>query len=182
MTERTITVGDIIELQDGLVGEVEKISIRSTIVRTYDGLDIIVPNSDFTSNRVTSWTYGNDWRRLRIPFGVSYGSNPDEVARVATEAARNVSFTIEDDRHPIQVWFQGFGESSLDFTLLAWCRLTALMPKSGLISDYYFELFHKFKEAGIEIPFPQTDLHLRSISPKIMESIGNVQKLWHIKN
>ena len=171
MTERTITVGDIIELQDGLVGEVEKISIRSTIVRTYDGLDIIVPNSDFTSNRVTSWTYGNDWRRLRIPFGVSYGSNPDEVARVATEAARNVSFTIEDDRHPIQVWFQGFGESSLDFTLLAWCRLTALMPKSGLISDYYFELFHKFKESGIEIPFPQTDLHLRSISPKIMESI-----------
>ena len=170
LSERTITVGDIIELQDGLVGEVEKISIRSTIVRTYDGLDIIVPNSDFTSNRVTSWTYGKDWRRLRIPFGVSYGSDPDEVASVATEAARNVPSTIEDNRHPIKVWFEGLGDSSLDFTLLVWCRLTTLMPKSGLLSDYYFELFRKFKEAGIEIPFPQTDLHLRSISPEIMES------------
>ena len=171
LTERTITVGDIIELQDGLLGKVEKISIRSTVIRTYDGLDIIVPNSDFTSNRVTSWTYGNDWRRLRIPFGVSYGSDPDEVASVATETARNIPSTIEDKHHPIQVWFQGFGESNLDFTLLVWCRLSRLMPKSGLISDYYFELFRKFKEAGIEIPFPQTDLHLRSISPEIMESI-----------
>ena len=169
MTERSISVGDIIELQDGLLGEVEKISIRSTVVRTYDGLDIIVPNSDFTSNRVTSWTYGNDWRRLSIQFGVSYGSDPDKVAKVATEAAREISTTIEDDHHPIRVWFEGFGDSSLNFTLLVWCRLTTLMPKSGMISDYYFELFRKFKEAGIEVPFPQTDLHLRSISPAITE-------------
>ncbi len=123
------------------------------------------------------WMAGYSWAALPvIPKAIEvrfYQGSPeeDEVARVATEAARNIPSTIEDDRHPIKVWFGEFGESSLDFTLLIWCRLTTLMSTSGMISDYYFELFRKFKEAGIEIPFPQTDLHLRSISPEIVESI-----------
>jgi small-conductance mechanosensitive channel len=170
LTERTIKVGDIVELENGLIGEVKNVSIRSTVIRTYHGLDLIVPNSDFISNRVTTWTYGDDWRRLRIPFGVSYDSDPDEVAKIATEIAREIPTTVEDDEHPINVWFEGFGDSSLNFSLLVWCRMTQLKPISGLFSDYYFALFRKFKEAGIEIPFPQRDLHLRSISPKIMES------------
>jgi small-conductance mechanosensitive channel len=159
-----------VELENDLIGEVKNISIRSTVIRTYHGLDLIVPNSDFISNRVTTWTYGDDWRRLRIPFGVSYDSDPDEVAKIATEIAREIPTTVEDDEHPINVWFEGFGDSSLNFSLLVWCRMTQLKPISGLFSDYYFALFRKFKEAGIEIPFPQRDLHLRSISPKIMES------------
>jgi len=170
LTERTIKVGDIVELENGLIGEVKNVSIRSTVIRTYYGLDLIVPNSDFISNRVTTWTYGDDWRRLRIPFGVSYDSDPDEVAKIATEVAREIPTTAEDDDHPINVWFEGFGDSSLNFSLLVWCRMTQVKPLTGLFSDYYFALFRKFKEAGLEIPFPQRDLHLRSISPKIMES------------
>lgn len=167
LTERTIKVGDIVELKNDLLGEVKNISIRSTVIRTYDSLDIIVPNSDFISNRVTTWTYGDDWRRLRIPFGVSYGSDPDEVAKLAIEVAKEIPTTIEDGDHHLRVWFEGFGDSSLDFSLLVWCRMRRLAPVSGLLSDYYFALFRKFKEAGIEIPFPQRDLHLRSISPEI---------------
>jgi small-conductance mechanosensitive channel/outer membrane murein-binding lipoprotein Lpp len=167
LTERTIKVGDIVELENDLLGEVKNISIRSTVIRTYDSLDIIVPNSDFISNRVTTWTYGDDWRRLRIPFGVSYGSDPDEVAKLAIEVAKEIPTTIEDGDHHLRVWFEGFGDSSLDFSLLVWCRMRRLAPVSGLLSDYYFALFRKFKEAGIEIPFPQRDLHLRSISPEI---------------
>jgi len=170
LTERTIKVGDIVEVGENLVGEVKNVSIRSTVIRTYQGLDLIVPNSEFISNRVTTWTYGDDWRRLRIPFGVSYDSDPDEIAKIATETARQIPTTAEDDAHPINVWFEGFGDSTLNFSLLVWCRMTQLKPISGLFSDYYFALFRKFKEAGIEIPFPQRDLHLRSISPKIMES------------
>ncbi len=167
LTERTIKVGDIVELENGLLGEVKDISIRSTVIKTYDSLDIIVPNSDFISNRVTTWTYGDDWRRLRIPFGVSYGSDPDEVAKLAIEVAKEIPTNIEDGAHPLRVWFEGFGDSSLDFSLLVWCQMRRLLPVSDLLSDYYFALFRKFKEAGIEIPFPQRDLHLRSISPEI---------------
>ncbi len=171
LTERTIKVGDIVELENDLMGRVKDVSIRSTVIRTYDGLDIIVPNSDFIANKVTTWTYGDDWRRLRIPFGVSYGSDPDRVAEIAKEVAKQIPITIEDAKHHVSVWFEGFGDSSLDFSLLVWCRMRELKPVSGLISDYYFALFRRFKQEGIEIPFPQRDLHIRSISESISESI-----------
>ncbi len=167
LAERSIKVGDIIELENGLLGKVKDVSIRSTIIRTYDGLDIIVPNSELVSNKVATWTYGDDWRRLRIPFGVSYNSDPEKVVRIAKEVARKIPTTREDEEHPITVWFEGFGESSLNFSLLVWCRMEKLRPITGLISDYYFELFRRFKEEGIEIPFPQRDIHIRSFPESI---------------
>ncbi len=163
LTERTIKVGDIVELENGIMGKVKDVSIRSTVIRTYDGLDLIVPNSDFISNKVATWTYADDWRRLRIPFGVSYDSDPDKVAEIAKEVARQIPTTIEDEDHPVSVWFEGFGESSLDFSLLVWCRMEKLKPITGLMSDYYFALFRRFKQEGIEIPFPQRDLHIKSL-------------------
>jgi len=169
LTERTIKVGDIVELENGLIGKVKDVSIRRTVIRTYDGLDIIVPNSDFIAGKVATWTYGDDWRRLRIPFGVSYNSDPDRVAEIAKEVARSIPTTIEDEDHPITVWFEGFGDSSLDFSLLVWCRIEKLKPITGLISDYYFALFRRFKEEGIEIPFPQRDIHIKSIPDSIFK-------------
>ncbi len=163
LTERTIKVGDIVELENGIMGRVKDVSIRSTVIRTYDGLDLIVPNSDFIANRVATWTYADDWRRLRIPFGVSYDSDPDKVAEIAIEVARQIPTTIEDAEHPVSVWFEGFGDSSLDFSLLVWCRIEKLKPVTGLMSDYYFALFRRFKQEGIEIPFPQRDLHIKSL-------------------
>lgn len=165
LSERSIKAGDFVELETGLTGEVQNVAIRATIIRTFDGNEIIVPNSELVSSRVNTWTFSDDWRRIVVPFGVSYGSDPDEVARLATEAARAVENTVEDAAHPVLVRFEGFGDSSLDFSLLAWCRMNTLKIRAGLLSDYYFVLFRKFKEAGIEIPFPQRDLHLRSISP-----------------
>ena len=163
LTERTIKVGDIVELENGIMGKVKDVSIRSTVIRTYDGLDLIVPNSDFIANRVATWTYADNWRRLRIPFGVSYDSDPDKVAEIAIEVARQIPTTIEDAEHPVSVWFEGFGDSSLDFSLLVWCRIEKLKPIIGLMSDYYFALFRRFKQEGIEIPFPQRDLYIKSL-------------------
>ncbi len=166
LTEQTIQVGDYVQLQTGVDGEVKKISIRATIVRTFEGEDVIVPNSEFVSSRVNTWSYGDNWRRLKIPFGVSYGADPDEVVRLATEAAREVVTTKEDASHPLRVFFEGFGNNSLDFSIRPWCWMKR--GHSGMLSDYYFVLFRKLKAAGIEIPFPQTDLHLKSIAPEVL--------------
>lgn len=172
--EQTIKVGDYVHLVDGVVGEVRKMSLRTTVVRTVEGEDIIVPNSDFISNRVNTWTYGDDWRRLNIPFGVAYDSDPGEVVKLAEAAAREVSITREDFIHPLHIFFEGFGDNSLDFSIRAWCRMTNLKAPSGLKSDYYFALHRKLKEAGITIPFPQHDLHLQSINPKLREELKSL--------
>lgn len=172
LSEQSVKVGDIITLTDGLIGTVRRMSIRTTVVRTFDGEDVIVPNSDLISNRVNTWTYGDDWRRINIPFGVSYDSDPDEVVRLAEEAAREVSLTREDFMHPLKVFFEGFGDNSLDFSIRVWCRLTNLNAPAGLKTEYYFALFRKFKEAGITIPFPQRDLHLQSMTPEMTSKLA----------
>ncbi len=171
LTEQSVKTGDIIKLENGLTGEVQKIAIRATIVRTIDGNEVIVPNSEFVSGRVNSWTYSDNWRRLKIPFGVSYDSDPDEIAKIAMDAAREVHSTIENRTHPINVRFTGFGDNSLNFTLRVWCRLTYLRGEQGLLSDYYFALFRKFKDAGVDIPFPQNVLHVQSISKEVLDKI-----------
>ncbi len=172
LIDRSIKVGDFVQLEDGLIGEVQNVAIRYAVVRTQDGEDIIVPNSEFVSQRVRNWTYGDNWRRLKIPFGVSYDADPDEVVKIATEAAREVPITVEDYRHPIRVRFEGFGDNSLNFFLKVWCRMTELRGEYGYISEYYFVLFRKFREAGIEIPFPQRDINIKHVSPEIIEKLS----------
>ncbi len=174
LTEQTIQVGDYVELQTGVTGEVRKISIRATIVRTFDGEDVIVPNSELVSNRVNTWSYEDNWRRLKVPFGVSYDSDPAEVVRLAEEAAREVKITKEDPEHPLRIAFEGFGNNSLDFSIRPWCWMNQINAQTGMISGYYFALFRKFKEAGIAIPFPQTDLHLKSISPEVLAILQQI--------
>ncbi|MBU3983522.1 MAG: mechanosensitive ion channel, partial [Proteobacteria bacterium] len=174
LTEQPIQVGDYVELQEGTTGEVKKISIRATIVRTFDGEDVIVPNSELVTNRVNTWSYEDNWRRLKIPFGVSYDSDPVEVVRLAEEAAREVKVTKEDTAHPLRIFFEGFGDNSLDFSIRPWCWMNQINATSGMLSDYYFVLFRKLKEAGIAIPYPQTDLHIKSISPEVLVTLQNL--------
>ncbi len=176
LSEQSVKVGDYITLNDGVVGEVRKMTIRSTVIRTAEGEDIIVPNSDLISSRVNTWSYDDDWRRLNIPFGVTYDADPEEVARLAEEAAREVSITREDFRHPLRIFFEGFGDNSLNFSIRVWCRMTNLKAPSGLMSDYYFALFRKLREAGINIPYPQRDLHLASISPELKAELRELLK------
>ncbi len=177
LTERSIKVGDLVQFEDGTIGVVEKINIRSTVIRTFDALEIIVPNSEFISQRISTWTYEDDWRRILIPFGVAYGTDPEKVKEVAIKAARSVPITLEDPDHPIRVRFLGFGESSLDFELAVWTRQYLVnRAMTGIKSDYYYALYKALKEAGIEIPFPQRDIHLRSIYPEALEKIKKTFK------
>ncbi len=177
LSERSIKVGDLVQFEDGTIGVVKKINIRSTVIRTFDALEIIVPNSEFISQRISTWTYDDDWRRILIPFGVAYGTDPEKVREVATKAARSVPITREDPAHPIRVRFVGFGESSLDFELAVWIRQSEVnRAMTGIKSDYYYALHKALTEAGIEIPFPQRDIHLRSIYPEALKGLSKIVK------
>lgn len=163
LLERTIKVGDFVELESGLTGEVREINTRATLVTTNDNVDILVPNSEFINNRVTNWTLREGFRRTRIKFGVAYGTDKDLVKKAALEAADNVPHMLTGQyaKQP-QVWLTGFGDSSLDFELVVWLSPEAVKRPSAVSADYYWALETALGKYGIEIPFPQRDLHFRS--------------------
>ncbi|MFT5138013.1 MAG: potassium efflux system protein [Arenicella sp.] len=161
--EHTLRVGDYIELDTGLTGTVKSINVRSTLINTNDNIDIVVPNSEFVTTRLTNWTLGERILRIRIPFGVAYGSDKELVRKAAIEAADEVPFTLTHmkNRSP-EVWLTEFGDNSLNFLLLVWVNRMGARRPTRARAAYLWELETKLTEYGIEIPFPQRDLHLRS--------------------
>ncbi|MBU2886646.1 mechanosensitive ion channel [Gilvimarinus agarilyticus] len=169
LLEKSIKVGDFLELDSGLMGEVKAIRLRSTLIRTNDNIDILVPSSEFISGRVINWTLEEDVRRFRIPFGVAYGSDKQKVKDAVLQAVNKISYTLDDDRHKPLVWMTGFGDSSLNFSLGVWVNPDAVKRPSQVTSDYLWAIDDALREAGIEIPFPQRDLHFRSSQIELTE-------------
>jgi small-conductance mechanosensitive channel len=162
--ERPVQLGDTVEV-GGTTGEVRRIGIRSSTIRTPQGAEVIVPNSNLISDRVVNWTFSDRRRRLEIRLGVAYGTDPERVIALLEGVARGHPDVLEDP--PPQALFVGFGESSLDFELRAW---TALFDTwVGTQSDLALRIARVLAEAGVEIPFPQRDLHLRSADAKALE-------------
>ncbi len=161
--EHTLRVGDYIELDTGLTGTVKSINVRSTLINTNDNIDIVVPNSEFVTSRLTNWTLGERILRVRIPFGVAYGSDKDLVKKAAIEAADEVPYTLTHmkGREP-DVWLVEYGDNSLNFLLLVWVNRQGARRPTRTRAAYLWALETKLSEYGIEIPFPQRDLHLRS--------------------
>ena len=156
--EQPIAIGDRIEVS-GIAGRVEKISLRSTMVVTSDNITMIVPNADFISQTVTNWSYSDPKVRIRISVGVAYGTDPREVERLLLEVADEDNRTLKDPEPSII--FRAFGANSLDFELAAWTKEMTTQPTS-YISAMNFAIEKKLREHGVEIPFPQRDLHIRS--------------------
>ena len=161
--ERTLRVGDYIELDTGLTGTVKGINVRSTLINTNDNIDIVVPNSEFVSTKLTNWTLNEHILRVRIPFGVAYGSDKELVRQAAIEACDEVSYTLTHmrGREP-DVWLVEYGDNSLNFLLLVWVNRQGARRPTRTRAAYLWALETKLNEYGIEIPFPQRDLHLRS--------------------
>ncbi|PWL32237.1 mechanosensitive ion channel domain-containing protein [uncultured Roseivirga sp.] len=156
--ERPIKVGDRIEV-GSVQGDVIKVSARATTVNTNDNISIIVPNSEFINQRVINWSHNDRSIRFHVPVGVSYNEDPAKIKKILLSVAEKNSDVLK--RPAPDVLFVEYADSSLNFDLMIWTS-TYINKPTVLKSQLYYEIFERFKEHGVEIPFPQRDLHLRS--------------------
>lgn len=157
MFERPIVVGDRVEVA-GIEGDVTEINIRSTKIRTLNNISIIVPNTEFVSNNVVNYSHGDPTFRLDIEVGVSYSSNLDDVLKALNEVAEEHTEILRNPKH--QVHLRAFGDSSWDMQLRVW--VPNVKERYLLRNELNQAIVRKFEKYGIEIPFPQRDLHVRS--------------------
>src|SRR6266487_2715305 len=157
LAERPITIGDRVEVA-GIAGQVEHIRARSTVIRTNDNIMMIVPNTKFIDSPVTNWTYGDRRVRFRIPVGVAYGSDVAKVRDLLLAVAHEDPHTLKEPAPG--VFLEQFAENSIDFKLVVWSSEMSARP-SRYRSDLNFAIEKKLREARIEFPFPQRDLHIR---------------------
>jgi small-conductance mechanosensitive channel len=175
LAERPITIGDRVEVA-GITGQVREIRARSTVIMTNDNIAMIVPNTKFIDSPVTNWTYGDSRVRFRIPVGVAYGSDPEKVREALLAAAKENTNTL-DDPAP-SVFLDKFGNSSIDFELVVWSREMSSRPRRYR-SDLNFAIEKHLREAGIEIPNPQRDLHFRSGIVKVQQVNADGKTVGH---
>jgi len=162
--ERPIQLGDTVEVGT-VTGTVRRIGMRSSTVRTYDGAEVVVPNASFISNQFINWTLSDRNRRIRLPIGVAYGTDPERVIDLLVGAAKGIAAIRE---HPApEAFFMGFGDSALNFELRVWA--SSFEEALGVQSQLSVAVNAALREAGIESPFPQRDLHLRSVPPAVRE-------------
>ena len=160
--ERPVRVGDTVTVGQ-LTGKVSRVRIRATTITDWDRKEIIVPNKAFITEQVINWTLSDPITRIVIPVGISYGSDFNLAHRVMEDTLRAMPLVL--DEPPPKVYFVGFGDSSLDFNLYVFSReLEDRLPMTHAVHQ---EILAALREHGIEIPFPQRDLHLRSVSPDI---------------
>ena len=166
MFERPVKVGDVIEIGIGqLFGEVTRIGIRASTVRTIEGAEVIVPNANLISNEVINWTLSDRRRRFHVAVGVKYGTDPKKVISILEEVANDNRRVLGFPKPTAH--FMGFGESSLDFHLLVWT--SEADDWRGVRSEVTVAVNDAIVAAGIEIPFPQRDLHVRSVEGGLIE-------------
>ncbi|MDZ3832432.1 MAG: mechanosensitive ion channel [Sphingopyxis sp.] len=161
LMDRSIKPGDVIVVADA-VGRVNKIGVRAVSVITRDGKEHLVPNELLMTERVENWSYSSREVRVRLAVGVSYDADLREAQRLMLEAATEAPRVLKEPG-PV-CWITGFGDSSVDHELRFWIS----DPEGGLGNiqgDVYLRIWDKFKEAGIEIPYPQRDVHIRTMPP-----------------
>jgi potassium-dependent mechanosensitive channel len=159
--ERPIRVGDVVEIQAGLTGTVTRIGIRASTVQTFQGAEIIIPNATFISGNVTNWTLSEARRRLDLPIGVAYGTDPKLVKELLERPAIQHPDVLTSPAPA--VFFKEFGDSALNFEIQFWVMQESNTTK--VKSEVALEVMRLLSEAGLEIPFPQRDLHLRGVDP-----------------
>ena len=159
--ERPIKVGDRIEVGE-VHGHVVRIAARATTVRTNDNIDIIIPNSSFTSFNVINWSHGDQKVRFRVPVAVAYGSDARLVERLLLEVAHENENVLKEPSPRVVFW--AFGDSALEFQLRVWT--TRMLHRRGVFfGQLNLAIYDKFQQHGIRIPFPQRDLHLKTVPP-----------------
>jgi small-conductance mechanosensitive channel len=156
--EGDVVIGDVIEMDNGTVAVVKKINLRTSKVRTRDGIIMIVPNSQLINDRVINWSNSNKLTRFHVEVGVAYGSNVKLVEKLLLESASNLK-VVSSHTKPF-VRFVNFGDSSLDFEIHFWSEEVWKIEDAK--SELRFLIDNKFRENKVAIPFPQRDLHFKS--------------------
>jgi small-conductance mechanosensitive channel len=167
--ERPVRVGDRITIGED-EGDVQSINLRTTVVATNDRISIIVPNSRLVSQRLINWSYGDPRARIAIPVGVATDSDIELVTATLLQAAQDVDNVLLDP--PPKVQFLKFGDWSLDFRLLVWTNRPRLHTQ--IRSDINYRIEKLFRDARIEIPFPQTELRLRDGASLHQEAVDQL--------
>ena len=163
-----VNIGDFIEIPGGsgggVRGVVYEIGARAIRLRTADGIDVFVPNSTLIEERFINWTLKGETRRIHIPFAVACGADKAKVREVVLAAAKTVDYTLPDEgQRRTQVWMTSFGDSALNFELVVWPSVDAVKRPAALQAAYIWAIDDALRAAGIEIPFPQRDLRIRSV-------------------
>jgi potassium-dependent mechanosensitive channel len=171
--ERPVHVGDTIDV-GGLVGRVRRIGARSSTVLTFQGAEVIVPNSNLISNQVINWTLSSAWRRVDIPVYVAYGTDPERVLELLVEAANSHPGVLRE--RPSAAFFLGFGDNALNFELRFWSAHQETW--FDLRSEVTLAIAKALDKADIKIPFPQREIHLHNIAASAGECLpGNDSRL-----
>ena len=168
MFERSVKVGDFVELSDSLRGHIVDIRMRSTVLRTNSNINVIVPNQNFIQNNVINWTMNDDIKRFEIPFGVAYGTKPQVVVDAILNAVKNSGFTdlYGAPDKITRVIMISMGDSSINFELLVWLRGNEILYPKRTTSRFLILIYDTLYKNGIEIPFPQLDLHIKKNKEK----------------
>ncbi len=161
--ERTIKVGDVMEV-GGIVGRVVNISLRTSVLHSRDGFDIIVPNHKFITDNVINWSHQSFTCRFTIDVGVAYQSDVDKVTEILLSCAREHPKVTKSDIHKPSVRLYDFGNSALEFQLLFWTE--EIFRMENVKSELRYSIIRKFRSEGIVIPFPQRDVHFKGEDKK----------------
>ncbi|WP_199554011.1 mechanosensitive ion channel family protein [Sandaracinobacteroides hominis] len=176
--DSSIEVGDFIELEDGIRGEVMEIGPRATRIRSNDDLHIIIPNFTVMQSRVRNWTYNDGSRRLHIPFSVAEESDPAKVRDIVLEAARKLPMTMPDDQlHKTQVWLTSFAGSGLDFDLVVWPTRESSRHPRTVHAAYTWAIYEALRAAGIQNANDQVDINMTSLFGRTgEEAVGAIRE------
>ncbi len=159
LLEKSVEEGDLIEIDADTVGFVRRTGARYTLIETFESRELMIPNEDFITNKVTNWTFSNTLGRIKIDIGVSYGADLDKAYELILEAANEHPRCSDNPK--AECFLVDFGDSSVNFTLNFWVE-DIIEGRKRPRSDILFSIWRKFHENDIEIPFPQRDVHIKS--------------------
>ncbi|CAN5169081.1 mechanosensitive ion channel [soil metagenome] len=162
LLERSLKVGDFVDLASGVRGHVVEIGMRYTRITTNDHIDILVPNSEFINGRVTNWTLDDSARRMHVPFGVAYGTAKESVREACQAAASRIDGVITDAGRQPDAWLISYGDSAVNYELVFWVGRALCTHPASCHARMMWALDDELAARNIEIPFPQRDLHVRS--------------------
>jgi small-conductance mechanosensitive channel len=168
--ERPLQVGDAVELHsENLLGEIRRIGIRASVLRTFDGAEVVVPNGRLVADLVRNWTLSDRRRRVELTVGVEYGTDAQRVIDLLLDVANTNELVLSDPG--AMAFFTNFGDSALEFQLRVW--IADLDNRYLVRSQLSVAIQQRLAAEGIGVPFPQRDLHLRSVSPGAASAIGH---------